>query len=211
MIKAILFDMDGVLVDAREWHYEALNRALGLFGYEISRIDHIHSYDGLPTKDKLNLISETSNLPYSLHGFINKLKQKYTMEIISQKCAPLFQHEYALSRLKNQGYVLAVCSNSIRGTIEAMMQKSELMQYLDLIMSNEDVKNAKPDPEIYLKAMERLNLKPNECLILEDNKNGILAAKRSGGHLLQIDTVYDVNYENISSCIKKIESEEKSA
>lgn len=206
MIKGILFDMDGVLIDAKEWHYEALNRALGLFGYEISRTDHIHSYDGLPTKDKLNLISETSNLPYSLHDFINKLKQKYTMEIINQKCAPIFQHEYALSRLKENGYVMAVCSNSIRMTIEAMMDKAELKDYLDLIMSNEDVARAKPDPEIYEKAMERLGLRPEECLILEDNKNGILAAKRSGGHLLQIDTVYDVNYENIASCIENINS-----
>ena len=155
----------------------------------------------------MNLISETSNLPYSLHDFINKLKQKYTMEIVNQKCVPVFQHEYALSRLKKNGYIIAVCSNSIRSTIEAMMDKAELKDYLDLIMSNEDVTRAKPDPEIYEKAMERLKLKPEECLILEDNKNGILAAKRSGGYLLQIDTVYDVNYENIASCIKNIDSE----
>lgn len=205
MIKAILFDMDGVLIDAKEWHYEALNMALGLFGYEISRADHIHSYDGLPTRDKLNLISERSNLPYTLHDFINVLKQKYTMEIINQRCSPIFEHEYALSRLRSEGYKIAVCSNSIRKTIEKMMEKAELIDYFDVIMSNEDVKKAKPDPEIYVKTMEKLHLQPKDCLILEDNKNGIIAARASGGYLLQIDTVYDVNYSNIISRIKEIE------
>ena len=201
MIKAILFDMDGVLIDAKEWHYTALNRALGLFGFEISRVDHIHSYDGLPTKDKLNLISETSNLPYELHDFINQVKQKYTNEIINQKCAPLFVHEYALKRLRDEKYKLVVCSNSIRNTVEIMMDKAELSKYLDFVMSNEDVKRAKPDPEIYRIAMKKLGINPYECLILEDNKNGIIAAKKSGGHLMKIDTVYDVNYENIKNRI----------
>ncbi len=204
-IKAILFDMDGVLIDARDWHYEALNRALRLFGHEITRYDHIHNFDGLPTRDKLKLISEESYLPESLHGFINELKQQYTREEIEMKCKPVFQHEYALSKLKNEGYKLAVCSNSIRETIENMMKKASLMEYLSLIMSNEDVVKAKPNPEIYVKAMEMLDLKPDECLILEDNKNGIKAAIDSGAHLLRVNDIYDVNYSNIKNRIREIE------
>lgn len=203
-VKAILFDMDGVLIDAKEWHYEALNRALKLFGFEISRFEHIHTFDGLPTKDKLKLLSEGSNLPVELHDFINAVKQKYTMELINERCKPRFQHEYALSRLKEDGYKIAVCSNSIRKTIEEMMEKSELMPYIDLIMSNQDVTKAKPDPEIYVKSMKKFKLKPEECLILEDNKNGIKAALASGGHLLKVDSVYDVNYENITNKLKEI-------
>ena len=205
-IKAILFDMDGVLIDAKEWHYEALNRALGLFGQEISRVDHLRTFDGLPTKDKLRILSDTTYLPEELHEFINELKQQYTMEEISRNCRPLFQHEYALSRLKEEGYEIAVCSNSIRKTIEMMMEKAELMPYLDLILSNQDVSKAKPDPEIYLTAMAKLNRKPEECLILEDNKNGIKAAIASGGHLLEVETVYDVNYTNIKNRILQIEN-----
>lgn len=204
-IKAILFDMDGVLIDARDWHYEALNRALRLFGHEITRYDHIHNFDGLPTRDKLKLISEESYLPESLHGFINELKQQYTREEIEMKCKPVFQHEYALSKLKNEGYKLAVCSNSIRETIENMMKKASLMEYLSLIMSNEDVVKAKPNPEIYVKAMKMLDLKPDECLILEDNKNGIKAAIDSGAHLLRVNDIYDVNYSNIKNRIREIE------
>lgn len=205
-IKAILFDMDGVLIDAKDWHYEALNKALGLFGMEISRYDHLHSFDGLPTKEKLRMLSEEFYLPESLHSFINQMKQQYTMEIVNTKCRPLFEHEYALSKLKNQGYKMAVCSNSVRKTIETMMEKAELLQYFDFLVSNEDVKNAKPDPEIYTTAINKLNLLPEECLVLEDNKNGILAAKRSGANLLKVQDVHDVNYMNIMARIKEVEN-----
>ena len=204
-IKAILFDMDGVLIDAKDWHYEALNRALGLFGCGISRVDHLRTFDGLPTKEKLRILSDTAYLPTELHTFINEMKQQFTAEEVMLKCRPLFQHEYALSRLKKEGYKIAVCSNSIHKTIELMMEKAELMSYLDLIMSNQDVTKAKPDPEIYVKAMEKLSVTPSESLILEDNQNGIKAALASGGNLLHIDTVYDVNYTNIMTRINELE------
>ncbi len=206
-IKAILFDMDGVLIDAKDWHYEALNKALRLFGYEITRYDHLHNFDGLPTKEKLNMISEESYLPKQLHNFINELKQDYTLEMINVMCKPVFQHEYALSKLKSKGYRIAVCSNSIRHTIELMMEKSNLLPYIDIILSNEDVTNSKPDPEIYITAMQKLGLSPNECIICEDNKNGIKAALASGGHLLKIDNIYDVNYENINGFISELEEQ----
>lgn len=204
-IKAILFDMDGVLIDAKDWHYEALNKALGLFGVCISRYDHIHTFDGLPTKVKLKMLSEQVYLPEELHGFINQMKQQYTMEIISQKCRPLFHHEYALSKLKAEGYKIAVCSNSVRKTIEIMMQYSNLAQYIDVIVSNEDVKRTKPDPEMYNFTINHFGFRPEECLVVEDNPNGIAAGKASGAYVLPVATIYDVNYDNISSTIRGIE------
>ena len=203
MIKAILFDMDGVLIDAKDWHYEALNKALGLFGIEISRYDHLHTFDGLPTKVKLKMLSEQYYLPEQLHGFVNQMKQKYTAQMIHEKCHPMFHHEYALSKLHNEGYKIAVCSNSVRSTIELMMEKSMLIDYLDLIVSNEDVKKAKPDPEMYQTAISKFGLKPEECIVVEDNPNGIAAGKASGASVLEVATVYDVNYENIKSLIDR--------
>lgn len=200
-IKAILFDMDGVLIDAKDWHYEALNKALSLFGIEISRYEHLHTFDGLPTKVKLKLLSERYYLPEQLHSFINKLKQEYTVEQINQKCHPMFHHEYALSKLHKAGYKIAVCSNSVRKTIELMMDKANLSQHIDAIISNEDVIKAKPDPEMYQKAIAGFDLKPENCLVVEDNLNGILAGKASGANVLEVATVFDVNYENI---IRKI-------
>ena len=105
-INAIIFDMDGVLIEAKDWHYDSLNQALALFGFQIERHEHLTSYDGLPTKTKLQRLSLEKNLPTYLHGFINEMKQQYTMEIIHNRCRPRFNHEYALSRLKAEGYGL---------------------------------------------------------------------------------------------------------
>jgi beta-phosphoglucomutase-like phosphatase (HAD superfamily) len=160
MIKAVIFDMDGVLIEAKDWHYEALNRALRLFGLEISRYEHLTTFDGLPTKRKLQMLSAQGNLPAELHDFLNEMKQRYTMEIVGTQCKPRFNHEYALSRLRAEGYRLAVCSNSIRDTINTMMSKAALLHYLEFFVSNQDVAKPKPDPEMYNVAIARLGLVP---------------------------------------------------
>ncbi|MFT3908105.1 MAG: HAD family phosphatase [Ferruginibacter sp.] len=205
-IKAIIFDMDGVLIDARDWHYESLNKALALFGEEITRYDHLVTFDGLPTKKKLEMLSLEGGLPKKIHGFINDLKQQYTLDIIHEKCKPVFQHQYALSRLKKEGYRLAVCSNSIRKTIESMMEKAGLIEYIEFFLSNQDVEKSKPDPEMYLTAINKLKLNASECLVVEDNENGIKAALASGAHLLKVEHPGDVHYYNIKNRIATIEN-----
>lgn len=197
--------MDGVLIDAKDWHYDALNKALAIFGLEISRHDHLVTFDGLSTNQKLSMLSKTCVLPKSLHGFINDMKQQYTMDITHQLCKPIFHHQYALSKLKEHGYKLAVASNSIRNTVKVMMEKSALSEYLSFYLSNQDVSKGKPDPEIYTLAINKLGLKPEECVIVEDNENGIRAALASGAHVLEVETINDVNYDNIISFIKGVE------
>ncbi len=194
MIKAIAFDMDGVLIEAKDWHYQALNRALALFGCQISRHDHLTSFDGLPTRRKLQMLSAENKIPQDLHDFINDMKQLYTMELVATQCRPRFIHEYALSRLHAQGIQIAVCSNSVRATIDMMMQRAALDPYLAFTLSNQDVAHPKPDPEIYLKAISRFGVEPWECLVVEDHDNGVRAARAAGAHVLQVDSVDDVTY-----------------
>lgn len=205
MIKAILFDMDGVLIDAKDWHYDALNRALELFGFTISRESHLSTFDGLPTRRKLQILTESHGLPNGLHEFINALKQSYTLAISYQRCKPMFNHQFALSRLHGEGYKIGVCSNSVRQSVETMMRLSALHAHLDLMVSNEDVKHGKPHPEMYVQAMDFLQVKPEETLILEDNEHGIKAAIASGGHLLKIGVPADVTYQSIKTRIAEIE------
>lgn len=204
-IRAVVFDMDGVLIDAREWHYEALNRALALVGFQISRFDHLSSYDGLPTRRKLEMLTVERGLPPQLHAFLGDLKQRYTMELIHTCCKPIFQHEYAISRLKAEGYRLAVASNSTRSSVEAMLARSDLLAYFDHTLSNEDVSTGKPDPAIYLRAMELLSVDPAETLIVEDNEHGVAAARASGAHVMVVDTPDAVTFDAISARIASVE------
>lgn len=206
-IRAIIFDMDGVLIEAKEWHYEALNRALALFGMEISRYDHLVTYDGLPTKKKLQMLSAERGFPQQLHAFVNELKQQYTMEFVHSKCKPRFFHEFTLARLRAADFRLVCCSNSIRATMSLMLDKANLSKFLDFYLSNEDVSKPKPDPEIYTKAMSRLELKPEQCVVVEDNPHGIEAGRKAGAHVMEVSTVEDVNYWNICQFIASIDAE----
>jgi beta-phosphoglucomutase len=206
-IKGVIFDMDGVLIEAKEWHYEALNKALGLFGYTISKYDHLVTYDGLPTVMKLDMLSRERDLPFKLHDFINELKQKFTMELVYTNCKPRFDHEYALSSLKSNGYKIGCASNSIRESVNIMLTKSNLVGYMDTIFSAQDVDNPKPAPDMYTAALNALGLRPDECLIVEDNENGIKAAIASGAHLMRVTEVNEVNFENIMHVIGKIEQD----
>lgn len=205
-IKAILFDMDGVLIDAREWHYHSLNKALQLFGKTITRDDHLDNFNGLPTKEKLEKLSRNRGLPRELHGLIEDLKQKHTRYFIHKYCNPNFHHEYTLSKLKSEGYKLALCSNSIRNSVNLMMELSNLRQYFDITFSNEDVTRPKPDPQIYQLAMEKLGSSPDQCLVVEDNVIGIKSATDAGAFVLRVQSPQEVTYDTVKKAIKNVES-----
>ena len=179
-IKAVLFDMDGVLIDAKEWHYKALNSALELFGLHISKEDHLARFDGLPTRTKLNTLSVEHNLPKELHPLINEVKQERTMRLAAQYCYPKPNLLTIFSYLKSENYKIGLATNSIRQTTEAMMKYAGLLDYFDVIVTNEDVISPKPAPQIYLNACEKLNVEPSNVLVFEDNHHGIQAAKDAG-------------------------------
>jgi beta-phosphoglucomutase len=204
-INTILFDMDGVLIDAKEWHFQALNEALKLFGEEISVYEHHITYDGLPTKEKLKMLSQMERIPTGLHSIISFLKQKKTLEIGYSRLKPNFLHLNALKELKSKGYNLAVCSNSVRKTVDLFLDRAEILSFFDFTLSNEDVSKPKPDPEIYIKAMKKFGVEPIETLILEDNEHGIKAARDSGAHVLEINSVSDVSLSRILNKISYIE------
>ncbi len=200
--KAVLFDLDGVLVDATEWHYEALNRALGLFGYNIARYEHLTTYNGLPTKRKLEMLSVEKGFPRGLHTLVNKIKQKYTREEILRSCTPVFEKEFMVHQLKRDGYKLAVCSNSIRESVELMLRGSGIYDLFDFVLSNEDVEKSKPDPEIYLAACRKFGIQPGEAVIVEDAPHGVEAAKRAGGVLCQVAGFSEVDYERVKRTLE---------
>ena len=204
-IKAVIFDLDGVLVEAKEWHKDALNQALKLFGCEISIKEHKATYDGLPTKLKLKMLQKNKKLPLELHDTIFKLKQVYTHDMFASKCLSNINQQHLFQKLKENNIKIAVASNSIRATVDQAILGLDIRKFLEFSLSNEDVRKPKPDSEIYLKAISRLNLNPLECLIVEDNPYGIAAAKASKAHCMEIKKFEDVNYIKIFNYINFIE------
>lgn len=199
MIKLIAFDLDGVLIDAKEIHYLALNEALGE-EYAISEIDHHNIYDGRKTKEKLVMLTEQKGLPVELYDNIYNKKQQITIEKIvnlqlDHQLIDLFKF------LKQVGYKIAVCSNSIRRTVLTAVSKIGLMEYCDLVLSNEDVKNSKPHPEIYWKAMSIIGVLPEETIIIEDSPPGLLAAHRSTAKYLRVTSPKELTIDRISNKI----------
>jgi HAD superfamily hydrolase (TIGR01509 family) len=201
-MKLIVFDLDGVLVDAKKIHYEMLNKALGE-KYSISMEEHLNRYDGLKTTQKLEMISKEKDLPLDIHSDVWKKKQQYTIEALkdlkpSQKLKECFE------RLEKEGLKIACCSNSIRKTVITVLSKLQIIEHFDLILSNEDVKNAKPHPEIYWKCMAILGVLPEETLIVEDSPHGLFAAYKSNANVLRVKNPNEVTFENIEKSLKGV-------
>ena len=201
MIKLIIFDLDGVLVEAKNIHFEALNKALGE-KYAIEWNEHLSTYDGLKTNQKLEMLSKNKELPTSMYKEVWNNKQKYTLEALSN-LQPSLQLKECLKQLTLKEYKIACCSNSIRKTVLTVLSKLGIIEYFDLIISNEDVKNSKPHPEMYWKAISIMGCLPEEVLIVEDSPYGLLAASRSKAHVMRVGSPKEVTYINICKYLNK--------
>jgi len=206
MTKLIIFDLDGVLVEAKNIHYEALNEALGE-NYEISWNEHLSTYDGLKTVQKLNMLSEHKGLPKDKHSEIWNTKQKLTVQKLKnlEPCSKLID---IMRNLSQEEYKIAVCSNSIRKTCLTVLSKLGIMEYMDLVISNEDVQNSKPHPEMYWTAISKMGCLSEETLIVEDSPYGLLAASRSKSHILRVKNTEEVTWDNISKKLTQINKEQ---
>jgi HAD superfamily hydrolase (TIGR01509 family) len=204
MVKLIIFDMDGVLVEAKNIHFEALNKALGK-QYSITWDEHLNKYDGLKTHQKLKMLTVEKDLPPSLYNQVWDNKQKYTLEALEQ-LEPNITLQSVFNALVEDGYKIAVCSNSIEKTVLTVLNKLGIREFVDLIFSNEHVLNSKPHPEMYWRAMYQARVLPEETLIIEDSPYGLLAAHRSCAHVMRVKDPHDVTYTKITLKLFEIEN-----
>ena len=202
MNKLIIFDLDGVLVDSKNIHFVALNYALELVDkkYIISKEDNLKFYEGLPTKNKLKILSKTKGLEESYYDQIWSNKQHATKNElnnlkIDKELIGLFKH------IKNNKIWIAVASNSIRSTIETCLKSLGIIDFVDYIVSNEDVRFPKPHPEMYWKAMSYFGLLSEDTVIFEDSVVGKLAATGSGAKLFDVKNRSDISLQKINNAI----------
>ena len=201
-IKAIFYDLDGVLADACELHYLALNKALHkICSFTISRTEHETVYNALPTKKKLELMARQDRIKSELIQVIFDEKQAMTKEAIMQSLSydqsKVDLHNYT----KSLGIRSACVTNSITETAELMLKQTGQLEYMEFVISNEMVKNAKPHGEGYLRAMVRTGLMPEEVLIVEDSDKGVAAANAVSANILRVHGPNDVIIANVKMAL----------
>lgn len=203
MIKTIIFDLDGVLVDTKKIHYVALNKALKFLNKNLSikYNEHINFYDGLSTVEKLKILNRLKKLDPKYNNDIILLKQKYTSQLLNTSIK-FNQNVYSMFKNLKNKYNLCIATNAIKKTLDICTEKLRINDFVDYKISNQEVKNQKPHPEIYLKCMIETSSKPSECLILEDSHFGRLAAQESGGILLPVRHLNEVNLKFINNFIQ---------
>ena len=197
MIKVIIFDLDGVLVDTKLIHFEALNSALKKYNFdEISIDDHVKIFDGLPTIEKLKLLQKTKKLPKKFFSKIQKFKQKITSEILKRKIKKNNKIIKIMRNLHNK-YKIVVATNAVNSTLNICLNKLGIEKYVDFKLSNEDINKPKPNPEIYLRIFVKFGIYPSEALIIEDSHYGREAAISSGAKLLPIKKIEELDLKKI--------------
>ena len=202
MTKLVIFDLDGVLIDSKDYHYHALNQALGE-EFAISREDHVSIYDGLPTSRKLELLTQNKGLPVELYEQIWNKKQELTLKIFSESVSKDYELMGYFQQLVDAGYKIAVASNSIRNSVKIILLRLGLLEFVDVYVSNEDVVKNKPFPEMYWKCMTTLGALPNDTVIIEDSHIGRQGALDSKCHLIPVENRKDFNQSKVDR-IRKI-------
>ena len=202
MIKLIVFDLDGVLIDSKEIHFNALNLALGEVSsdYTISRKEQDTIFEGLTTNVKLDILTKTKGLPSDLHEDIWRRKQEYSAKLFESTSedgdlVDIFKF------IKSRGIKIAVASNSIRQTLDTCLKSLGVWNYVDYSLSNEDVEYPKPDPQIYNRCMDYLMASPEDTVIFEDSEIGLRAATATGARVEKVLNRRDVYFDRIDRVI----------
>jgi len=200
LIRLIIFDLDGILVNTKDIHFEALNKALKDFDFQpISYRDHINKFDGKPTRQKLLEL----NIPDSIHGTINRTKQYYTQQFLLKLVQKDPELINLFKKLKSEGFLLHVASNSIKNTVDTVLNKLGITEFIDFSISNEEVKHGKPHPEMYLMCMIHAGVGPRETLVIEDSYVGRQGGFNSGACISSIKNRDEVRYDMIKSSINE--------
>jgi HAD superfamily hydrolase (TIGR01509 family) len=196
MIKLVIFDLDGVLYESKEFHFDALNYALSEVDNNlvISKEEHLKTYDGLSTKRKLDILSTEKNLNPKFYKQIWNRKQEITGNLLD-KIEVNKSLINSLGLLRSKNIKVICCSNSIKKTVDSVLMNLGIYDLFDAIYSNEDVENPKPHPEMYWKALIRFSVTPDNALIVEDSPVGRLGAKMSGCNTVFINSPKDLNDE----------------
>ncbi|MCX2486666.1 HAD family hydrolase [Pedobacter sp. MR2016-24] len=178
--KALLFDLDGTLVDSEHFHFNTWNELLAESDVQLDYHDFLKNYAGIPLPGNASRLKELYVIDTSLEDLIAR-KEWLTVERLKTSEINLMPFvQESMDYFFSKGIPMALVTASKRPDVDEMFQKNGLGKFFKLLITRSDVKNSKPDPESYLLAVEKLGFAQEECLVFEDTLNGLKAAKAAG-------------------------------
>jgi len=199
MLRAVIFDFDGVITDSELLHLRAFNRMLSKFGIQITKEDYYQDYLGLTDLDLLNLLAEKKLLKVDA-GQIKDLaeEKKQIFEQLAKTEGSIIEGvRDFLEVLRENNIPMAICSGALLAEIELILEKARLRRFFQVIVSAEEVKKGKPDPEGFLVTLQKLNqdrpdpISAEQCIVIEDSHWGLEAAKSAEMRTVAITNSYD--------------------
>ncbi len=199
MLKAVIFDFDGVITDSEILHLRAFNQSLAQYGIEITKNDYYTTYLGFNDTDCYKLLIEKGLLKMDKQEINALMKQKKRIfEQLAKAEGKMIEGvRDFLTMLEQNNVPMAICSGSLLTEVEMVLEDARLRHLFEVIVSGEQVKKGKPDPEGFLLSLQRLNenrenpVTANQCIVIEDSHWGLEAAKAAGMHTIAVTNSYD--------------------
>ncbi len=179
MIQAFIFDMDGVIIDSEPLHFDVDRKTIAYYGHSVMQKD-LERYVGMTNPEQWAIIREEYGIGHTVEEIIEYQMGRKIEELRAAELEPIRGIIELLAELKKGGIPRAIASSSPPLFIEAVLEKFGLQDEFAVVVSGERVPRGKPAPDVYLRAAELLGVEPAGCVVLEDSKHGIDAAKAAG-------------------------------
>ena len=199
MLRAVIFDFDGVITDSEILHFRAFNRVLAPYGAEITMKDYYKTYLGLTDVDCFNLLIREGHLKADTQKIEEMVKQKDQIfkNLAKTEGRIIEGVQGFLKMLRHNNIPMAICSGALLAEIELILEEARLRHFFETIVSAEQVRKGKPSPDGFLLTLCKLNkgrqipITGAQCVVVEDSHWGLQAAKGAGMHTVAVTNSYD--------------------
>ncbi len=185
-IKAVIFDMDGIIVDSEPWQMKSMRQTVAPFNITLSNAE-LSDFIGVRTMDSFEILKQRYTIPLSVEE-LTEIKNKNYKKILMQEIKPRDNSGQLLKYLDNK-YKLAMASSSTKKEVDDTLGLLNFRKYFAVILTGDDVSNGKPDPEVFIKTADELNVPCKDCAVIEDSQNGINAANKAGMMTIAVPTM----------------------
>ena len=175
MIKAVIFDLDGLLIDSEIISYKIYKEILGQFGHDFSIKEYAQNFSGKTGVKNITNLIDTYSLPWTIETGVKKVLE-IESKFLAQGVALKTGAKELLTYLKDKCFKIAIASSSTEDRALNILKQHNIIEYFDEFVFGHEVENGKPSPDIFLKACDKLSEKPEECLVLEDSEAGVQSA-----------------------------------